>query len=103
MLRILVVIFFVFGSSLTFSKELEEGKIYQLSVTALVKKVGDSITIYTAMKNNRYKVISKTSSGDYLVQFNKIYTSTSQFLPTSNMVKLNETYILPATISGISM
>ena len=54
MYKILATLILGFFSSIVFSAELVEEKIYRLSVTAEVKKVGNAVTTYTAMKNNKF-------------------------------------------------
>ncbi|PKM23069.1 MAG: hypothetical protein CVV10_01140 [Gammaproteobacteria bacterium HGW-Gammaproteobacteria-14] len=98
--RAVIAFIFCICSSTALSAELADGKTYRLTVTAEVKKVGDTNTIYTAMKNNKFEVISKKSNGDYIVRFDRIYTSTSAHLVNSNWVKWGEMYVLPTNLGS---
>jgi hypothetical protein len=88
-------------SQLLFATNLENGKIYRLTATANVMQLGDSSKTFIAMKNNKFEVLSTLDSGDYLIRFDTIYTSTDQHHSSSNWVNWDQIYILPAKLYGV--
>jgi len=79
--------------------ELQIGKIYRLGMTILdLKAVGESETSYTAMKNNKFLVVSKIDGKGYIIQFNKIYESDEIRFKDTKWVNWDKSYILPNKI-----
>jgi hypothetical protein len=95
MLKTIIATFIFLLSFTSVADELQIGTIYRLSSTLDVTKVGDETTKYTALKNSKYQVIAKDATGNFIIQFNKVYTSSDTRYANSKWVNWDETFILP--------
>ncbi len=100
MFKKIITTFICLFSIVAAAEELQVGKIYRLSTTVEVKKVGDISTVYTALKNSKYEVIAKDATGNFIVQFNKVYTSADTRFASTTWVNWDETFILPSKVSN---
>jgi hypothetical protein len=100
MFKKIITIFVCLFSIAALAEDLQVGKIYRLSSTVEVKKVGDISTVYTALKNSKYEVIAKDATGNFIVQFSKVYTSEETRFANTRWVNWDETFVLPSKVSN---
>ena len=89
-------------ASPAFAGELEVGGTYRLGITVTdLKAVGGDETKYTAKKNSKFFVISKDESGDYIVRFDRIYSSEPEAGTDTKDVSYDNAYILAPKVNGM--
>lgn len=92
---VIILILSTCWPALTAAVELKTGGTYRLGITMTkLKSIGDLTTEYTALKNSKYFIVSKSTSGEYIVRFDNIFTSDAPRYTNENYVLYDKLYIL---------
>ncbi len=73
---------------------------YRLQITLSVKTPG-TLDTFTAVRNSKFTVVSKMSTGEYLVRFERIYLNKNPLSVDAGFIQRDKIYILPVLINGV--
>ena len=104
--RLIILCALLSFSSVLRAQELDIGKVYRLGITLPVTELGDNSDpkrIYIARKSNKFSVISKKDNGEYVVNFNSVYTLDGSTYASTKWVEWDKAYVLPSKFHGVNI